>query len=595
MPIERVELATYAPDALSNNPASLTDGADMEVDTPDYNKVTRNLGTVNVIPTITGYRNLVTPTVMFGPPDAAKPILGAYVATKLDGSTLFFAGTSDKLWQGDMIAGSDTTGTWTERTRAAGGDYSNPGGNRRWHFAQLGDTTIATSYGNKPQFSTGGVFDDIEDSTPGSGAPPEAQYVAVANNFVILAHDDGTNGQVKVSISGFGKFDYWTTGDENLAESFFLFDSPGDIVGLKALGRDVYVYKERATHFLTFSSSWQNNLVSMQAGAVSQDAVVDLGERHVTMGYDNFYEFQSGGGAATLKNPLYDKIFGPAGDLDRESLDLVQGRYDMVRDVVFWHYPSVNRIKSSSTDYCDRWVAWGVNTDRWAIGEANVASVVYPNFDTNTGSTYANFGATTAFQGLTSAGTLTWGSPLKLPTDDDASSPGTKTLKYTSGDIVGTSGAVSGYVRAFVSNSGTLSPSDVVAFTPLLPGDASYKRGVVQTGDFGDGVTYKFLRKIRPRFVPASQNVDYLTGPEFRSSLGGRGTIAGGGTTLTVFSRNDLDEAWTNVGQNTIGTTDSHRWFTLRGNARYFKFVFEYGGGQELSGFDVDYEEAGPR
>lgn len=598
MPIERVNLTTYSPDSLTNNPAILTDGSDVEVVDAEGNVVTRNLGTYNVYPTIRGFKSLIDPTEMFPAPDATNRILGAYVASYLDDSTKLFAGTATDLYLGQLTPNSGS-GSWTEVNRTSdGGAYSNPGVEGRWHFAQLGDITIAVSSGNLPQNWDDATtkFINVE------GIPPKAKYVAVANNFVILANLDGattpsSNQNVSVWVSGFGKYDYWTTGDQNLSEYFALLDTPGEITGIHTIGRSVYVYKLRATHMLSFSTGWSNDLVSTQAGAVSHDAVVDLGERHVSMGYDNFYEFQSGGGAASLPNPLYEKIFGTHGDLDRTRLGLVQGRFDRVRNVVFWHYPSVGRRPSTAGDYCDRWVAWSVDTERWAIGEATTTAVVYPNFDTNTGVTYADFGSITAFQGLTGGGALTWGSSLMNPGEATTTSPGTNTLKYTGGSIVGTAGYVSGYASAVVDAAGALTPAGVVAYapktttlsTPVWP----YRGGLVQTGDFGDGVVYKFLRGIRPRFVEVDL-ANSVDGPAARL-WNDLGDDPDNHTSLTVLGRNDLDQLWTVISSGTMGSRDASRWFSLRGNARYFKFLFEFTGGQELSGFDIDYDEAGPR
>ena len=587
MPIERVNLTTYSPDSLTNNPAILTDGGSKVVFSDagagQFNKEYRSEGTYNVYPTTRGYKTLVDASAMFAKPEAGV-VKGAYVATYLDGSTAFFVGTPTKLWSGVVSSGA-TTGEWTDKS---GSTYSDHGAVNRWHFAQLGDRTIAVANGNTPQSMEkgGSNFAAI------SGAP-NAKFVTVANNFVVLANLEGastpsTNKEISVWVSGFGKYDYWTTGDQNLSEFFALSDTPGEITGVKAIGRNVYVYKLRATHILTFSSGWSNNLVSTQAGAVSNDAVVDLGERHVSMGYDNFYSFESGGGASSLENPLYEKIFGRNGDLDRTSLHLVQGRYDRVRGVVFWHYPSVNRI---TPNYCDKWVAWGVGTERWAIGETPVAAVVYPNFDTNPGTTYSDFGATTSFRGDTGSAALTWGSSFKLPTES-VSSSAVNTLTYTDGSIVGTAGYVSGYVDCVPASSG-VTAGEVKAYAPLLsatPETYASRSGFIQTGDFGDGVTYKFLRKVRPRFV-TSDLAGNPDGPSIRTTYK---DSPDKDTSLTVLSRNDLDEDWTVVSSTTIGESYASRWFTLRGNARYFKFIFEFYG-QEISGFDIDYEEGGIR
>jgi hypothetical protein len=318
MPVSRVNFETYAPDSDSANPAILTDStgdASVSLTLPSGSAKETTLGTFNTYPTVRGYKNLVTPISMFSAPDASNPILGAFMATLIDGSSKFFAGTKVKLHEGTLTPGS-STGTWSDVTRSSGA-YATPLGSR-WNFSQLGDVALAVN-GQALQFrdlSSGTTqFADV------AGAPT-AKLIEVANNFVILGGltQTGYDGSW-VWVSGFGQYNYWTTGDQNLSENFALADTPGSITALKALGNDVFAFKQRATHLLSFSSSgWTNTLVSTQAGAVSQGAAVDIGDSIVTLGSDGFYQYSPGGSASTLQCPLAGKLFGEGGDINRKKL-----------------------------------------------------------------------------------------------------------------------------------------------------------------------------------------------------------------------------------------------------------------------------------
>ena len=574
MPIERVNFTTYAPDVLSNNPAILDDGASVKVATDK----TVSLGTYNAVPTLRGYKNLVSPTEQFTNPDGGSLVVGAYIGIKPNGDSKLFAGTTTKLFAGDLASK-----VWTPVTRnPPDGVYAAGNEKDRWHFAQFGDYTIAVKASNHPQVNDGD--DEFEDL--GGTPPTQAKYVAVANNFVILANLEGSangptaNKEASVWISGFGKHNYWTPNDQNLSEFFSLIDTPGEIVGIKALGRDVYVYKTHATHFLNFTGTgWTNSLVSTQAGALSNDAVVDIGERHVSMGYDNFYAFQSGGGSATLENPLYEKIFGPNGDLDRSAVGLVQGRYDKELNVVFWHYPSTSR--DTDTNYCDRWVAWAVDTERWAAGEAAVRSVVYPYYDTNAGETYTSFGNNERLRNNTDKPLWNTNFKTSVGADDEEG-----TLTYADPTLVGIAGYASGFFDDYAK---------LQAYVHTVDQAAGYVPAMLQTGDFGDGVVYKFVRGIRPRF----EGPVALVAPSPAAPVEGNTDL--GGTSLascTVFRRDDLNTELTNVGvenSSAVLDGDSPRWFTFRSNGRYHRFVFFFAGGAELSGFDIDYDDAGTR
>jgi hypothetical protein len=560
VPISRVELTTYAPDADENNPAILTGGASLAVNpTGPVVQQTWAEGTYNVFPTVKGFKTLPTPTKLLPKPTGATVVQGAFFARYLDSTTRFFAGTDTKLWEGIILPGSSAT-QWTEVGRTAA--YATADDDR-WVFAQFGNETLAVNGKNILQRITvsGTDFDDADSSAP------KAKCIAVANNFVVLGNLKETAGYDGswVWVSGVGTSQYWTTGDQKLSENFALSDSPGDIVALRTLGRDVLAYKKNATHLLSFSGSgWTNSLLSAQAGAVSDGAVVDVGDRHIVMGEGDFYEFSGGGAPSAVPNPVREFLFSQDGDLNRDKMHRVQGRFDRARNTVFWHYPSKD-TKQLTLDYCDRWVAWNIGTDRWAIGQEDVAAVIYPEFDENTSLSYGGFGSTTAFND--DSANPTWGTNFKKP----ESASGAGDLLYNDGAIVGTSNLTQGFFRYAVTDTST-TLDGAYAFTD----DNNFERKAsIQTGDFGDGVIYKFIRRIRPRFV---------------------GPITHGTATLYAFSRNDLDGPVTGslIGSISLDS-NSPRWFSLRANARYHKFGIVFEGGSELSGFDIDYEDAGIR
>src|SRR3990167_2506787 len=102
---------------------------------------------------LTGDASGVLPTANgYGPwPDLsavsaalAATCFGATTIRKTDGTLVVYAGTATKLYRYASLT------SWTDVTRAAGGDYSLPSG-EYWSFAQFGANLIAVQGGDVPQ------------------------------------------------------------------------------------------------------------------------------------------------------------------------------------------------------------------------------------------------------------------------------------------------------------------------------------------------------------------------------------------------------------------------------------------------------------
>src|SRR5262245_4102599 len=83
-------------------------------------------------------------------PALASACRGAALLVKLDASTRLFAGAATKLYEAASTS-------WTDVTRAAGGNYALGTGNT-WRFAQRGDVSFATAKSDILQSSTSGAF-----------------------------------------------------------------------------------------------------------------------------------------------------------------------------------------------------------------------------------------------------------------------------------------------------------------------------------------------------------------------------------------------------------------------------------------------------
>jgi hypothetical protein len=99
---------------------------------------------------------------------------GSISVVASDGVAYSFAGTDTDLYQRD---GS----SWTEVTRASGGDYG--GTSARWRFVQYGNYVLATNGVDTPQYFLIGTSTKFAALT---GAPI-CRFLSVINNFVVAS------------------------------------------------------------------------------------------------------------------------------------------------------------------------------------------------------------------------------------------------------------------------------------------------------------------------------------------------------------------------------------------------------------------------
>src|SRR5581483_9393050 len=102
---------------------------------------------------------------------------GYFYGRKSDGSVLLFAGTATDLY---LLNNSDFS--WSKVSRG-GGPYGALSSNANWQFAQFGDIIFATQQNEMLQayaMSSSSAFANQ------SGSPPQASYIAIVGQFVVL-------------------------------------------------------------------------------------------------------------------------------------------------------------------------------------------------------------------------------------------------------------------------------------------------------------------------------------------------------------------------------------------------------------------------
>lgn len=338
-----VPLIGYAPDLDSRTPGVLTNCAAL-------------------VPSLNGMEGAPSPQNTSLPALAAA-CRGAAVCRKLDNTTRLFAGSATKLYE----AGSTS---WTDRTRAVGGDYGLASENR-WRFAQRGDVSFAAAKSDILQSSTSGAFAN------NAANAPKAAVVEVANGFIFLfdVNDQGAiydgadrpHGWWAAKTSG-----TWTPSVANEAYTGDLTSTPGKIRAGRRFGKGVVAYKDQSMYvgYQRGQQGWEFDLVPGLSGAPSQESVVDVGTAdnpmHIFMGYEDFYRFD-GSRPVSIGTPLTKTVFG---ELNRQYSYACVALHDRVKKRIYFYYP----VGSSGNP--DKCVVYNYQTDRWGRDDRTVEAVV---------------------------------------------------------------------------------------------------------------------------------------------------------------------------------------------------------------------------
>lgn len=373
---------------------------------------------------------------------------GAVVIRKLDASTRFFAGSATKLYEN----ASGTT--WTDRTRAVGGDYALSTDNR-WRFAQFGDTTYAAAKSDTLQSSASGAFANV------TGAPKAAIVETVGQFLMLLDTNDATYGDSadRWWCSALGDPTDWTVAPSTTqAATGRLTSSPGPIRGGKRLGNDMIVYKDRAIFRGTYVGPpvvWDWVEVSDSVGAPCQEAIVPIstesgGQAHIFIGFEDFY-YYDGSRPVPLKNPVKKTFFDA---VSKSFLYRCHAVHDRTNSLIYFYFVST---AAGTIDSC---FVYNYRRDTWGRDDRTIeVGVEY----ITTGMSYDAFGTTYATYDTTVA--VSYDSPYW----------------------------VSGYPLPAVFNGS----HKVVTLTGVA-GDSSFT-----LSELGDDDAMSLIRRIRPRYLTA--------------------------------------------------------------------------------------------
>jgi hypothetical protein len=180
---------------------------------------------------------------------------GSFIGS--DGTSALIAGTGTKLvkWSGsawlDVVTGL-TAG--------------------RWEFEQFGDFAIGVHGGTPVKYN---VVSGVGASLGGS--PPDARFIAIGGNFVVLAGDPAAVSTV--TWSGFNAAETWTAGT-NQSDSQEIPDG-GKITGLAGHENYFLVFQRDSINRFTYIGQpgiFQRDKISTGVGCIASGSIAQTGE-----------------------------------------------------------------------------------------------------------------------------------------------------------------------------------------------------------------------------------------------------------------------------------------------------------------------------
>lgn len=381
------------------------------------------------------------------------------------GATYVFVGTQTKLYQADGAVWSDVSGAVYTTDPV-----------ERWDFAQWGDEVMATNFADPIQVKTlgAGAFGNL------TGSPPQARYIAVVDNFVVLGNilDAGTYYPQRVQWSGINDNTAWATSSITQADFEDLFNNGGWIMGV--VGGDYgIIFQEFQITRMTYIGSpliFQFDTLEQGRGAYAPGGIIPIGNNIAYIAQDGFFVFD-GSRSIPIGDGKIDRSFfadsGPIA-LDRDYVDRISSAIYPNELILCWSYPSVNADPVGISDTI-LFYNYGPNAStRWSVLRTNTTDAIPGITDINHYILGAPLSQGYTLDGLDAVSTNIDSLPVPPPNDISLDSPvwtgQQKVLGVINEDLyMAFFNAVDFYEAFFETGEHQLNPPNRTSITMIRP------------------------------------------------------------------------------------------------------------------------------
>ncbi len=186
--------------------------------------------------------------------------------------------------------------------------------------------------------------------------------VAVFNAALFLLNtiEGGTNFPQRARRSDQGDPTNWTTGTSGKDD---LLDSSDGIVTAKILGAYLIVYRDRSVvrgYFIGAGGiNYQFDTMATGDGAVSVNAVADIGDYHIFIGQADVYAYHGTFELKSLGDAVYFRLFSSHGNLNPLSKNRIFTFFVFELNEVLIFYPATNSTA------CNRVLRFNVDKKTW--------------------------------------------------------------------------------------------------------------------------------------------------------------------------------------------------------------------------------------
>lgn len=303
----------------------------------------------NDIENVTPFEVAYKPTRKVSPttPALALDPNEAETFLSLDGAVVNVVGTATGLFIYDSVAN-----LWTNVTRAVGGAYAVPAGNR-WSFAQYQNYIFATNGFDTVQRYQIGVSSTFENRVE----IPIGKYLATSRLFVIMAHL-ATNGR-EMAWCALGDPSDWTFSAATLADHQIISDK-GDITGISSGDLVVIIQRDGINRMVFAGPPLVFNIerFSTNVGCFVDGSFTQYGDLLFFLSTSGFKMLRAGQELDNIGDLKVDAWIER--NLNFTNHGLSNATVDIANKLYVFNMPS------SGSDICDTQVVYHWPTGRWS-------------------------------------------------------------------------------------------------------------------------------------------------------------------------------------------------------------------------------------